>query len=169
MAEEPTVDFGTYLRQAREKRGVSLQQVSATTKISVRVLDALERNDPRKLPGGIFSRAFVRSYAREVGLDPEVVVTQFVAAFPDEADVESLPAATSSDDAVTFESHRRAAATFLKLLGISLVIVAVVVGYLSMRATPAKAPQSVAEPVPAVSAPAAPVQRQAEGASERVP
>ena len=61
MAKEPAVDFGTFLRQAREKRGVSLQQVSATTKISVRVLESLEKNDPRKLPGGIFSRAFVRS------------------------------------------------------------------------------------------------------------
>jgi cytoskeleton protein RodZ len=135
MADEPTVDFGTYLRQAREKRGISLQQVSATTKISVRVLDALERNDPRKLPGGIFSRAFVRSYAREVGLDPEVVVSQFVSAFPDHAGGEATPAAASAvpDDPETFESRRRAATTFLQLAGISLVVIAIVVFYLNMR------------------------------------
>ena len=133
MAEEPAVDFGTFLRQAREKRGVSLQQVAATTKISARVLDALERNDPRKLPGGIFSRAFVRSYAREVGLDPESAVEQFVAAFPEQAATESAPTTVVHDDPENFESRRQAATTFLQLLGVSLLIVVIVVIYYSLR------------------------------------
>ena len=133
MAEEPALDFGTFLRQAREKRGVSLQQVAATTKISARVLDALERNDPRKLPGGIFSRAFVRSYAREVGLDPESAVEQFVAAFPEQAATESAPTTVVHDDPENFESRRQAATTFLQLLGVSLLIVVIVVIYYSMR------------------------------------
>jgi cytoskeletal protein RodZ len=133
MAEEPAVDFGTFLRQAREKRGISLQQVSATTKISVRVFDALERNDPRKLPGGIFSRAFVRAYAREVGLDPEVVIEQFTAAFPEQARSETTPATAVSDDQETFESRRRAAITVAQLLGISLVIVVIVLIYYGTR------------------------------------
>lgn len=135
MAEEPAVDFGTFLRQAREKRGISLQQVSATTKISARVLESLERNDPRKLPGGIFSRAFVRSYAREVGLDPEVAVERFVAAFPEQATTESEPATVVPDDPESFESRRRAAATILQLVGISVVIVVIVVLYYSLRRT----------------------------------
>ena len=63
-------DFGGKLRLARERRGISLRQIAASTKISVGALEALERNDVSKLPGGIFSRAFVRSYAVEVGLDP---------------------------------------------------------------------------------------------------
>ena len=62
-------DFGSRLRAAREARGVSLRDIAAATKISVLVLEALERNDASRLPGGIFSRAFVRSYAKEVGLD----------------------------------------------------------------------------------------------------
>ena len=56
-------DFGGKLRQAREARGISFRQIAASTKISVAALEALERNDVSKLPGGIFSRSFVRSYA----------------------------------------------------------------------------------------------------------
>src|ERR671911_1276605 len=74
-------DFGGKLRQARERRGVSLRQIAASTKIAVAALEALERNDVSKLPGGIFSRAFVRSYAIEVGLDPEQTVAEFLQRF----------------------------------------------------------------------------------------
>jgi cytoskeleton protein RodZ len=83
-------DFGGKLRQARERRGVSLRQVSAATKISVGVLEALERNDVSKLPGGIFSRAFVRAYASEVGLDPDQTIRDFVSEFSAE-EAESVP------------------------------------------------------------------------------
>ncbi len=82
MAQGANADFGTTLRQARERRGVSLREISNTTKISFPALEALERNDISRLPGGIFSRAFVRAYAQSVGLDPEETVRDFVAAFP---------------------------------------------------------------------------------------
>ena len=51
-------DFGQQLKQAREARGVSLWQIATSTKISVVALEALERGDFSRLPGGIFSRAF---------------------------------------------------------------------------------------------------------------
>src|SRR5438270_11688307 len=78
------VDLGSRLRAARERRGVSLRQISNATKISVSALEALEHNDLSRLPGGIFSRAFVRSYALEVGLDPEEAIQEFLAQFPHE-------------------------------------------------------------------------------------
>ena len=81
----PDVDFGSRMRQAREQRGVSLRQIAERTKISVSALEALERNDISRLPGGIFSRAFVRSYAAEIGVDPEQTVREFLAQFPDES------------------------------------------------------------------------------------
>jgi len=121
MADERQADFGTFLRQAREQRGLSLQELAVTTKISARVLEALERNDPGKLPGGIFSRAFVRAYAREVGLDPDVAVASFVSAFPDNAGAEDMPAATSAVEAETFESRQRLAKALLRVLGLGLV------------------------------------------------
>jgi cytoskeleton protein RodZ len=84
-------DIGAYLREARERGGITLRDVAAATKISVSSLEALERNDIGRLPGGIFVRAFVRAYARHVGLDPEDAVRRFVARFPDAA-VEDGPA-----------------------------------------------------------------------------
>ena len=75
-------DFGSRMRQVREQRGVSLRQIAEATKISVSQLEALERNDISRLPGGIFSRAFVRSYAAEIGADPEQTVRDFLSQFP---------------------------------------------------------------------------------------
>jgi cytoskeletal protein RodZ len=145
MPDERTVDFGTFLRQAREKRGISLQQVSVTTKISARVLDALERNDPSKLPGGIFSRAFVRSYAREVGLEPELTVANFVAAFPEESGAGDMPSATTVEDAEIFQSRRRVATTLVRLSVISLVVVVLGLIYVTMWGSKAKPAPSVSE------------------------
>ena len=82
MVPDRTSDFGGKLREARERRGISLRQIANATKISVGVLEALERNDISRLPGGIFGRAFVRSYAVEVGLDPEQTIQDFIAQFP---------------------------------------------------------------------------------------
>ena len=75
-------DFGSRMRQVREQRGISLRQIAEATKISVSQLEALERNDISRLPGGIFSRAFVRSYAAEIGVDPEQTVREFLSQFP---------------------------------------------------------------------------------------
>lgn len=133
MAEEPEIDFGTFLRKARERRGMSLQQVAATTKISARVLGALEQNDPSKLPGGIFARAFVRAYAREVGLDPEATVARFVDDFPESAAGEDGTGARTGDDPQLFESGRRAAVTVLQLVGISVLVVVAILIYFNTR------------------------------------
>ncbi len=152
MAEESPVDFGSFLKHARETRGVSLQQVAATTKISARVLAALERNDASKLPGGIFSRAFVRSYAREVGLDPESAVSRFVAAFPDESGADNGPKPAGGEDLEVFESRRKMVATLFQLLGFSLLIVVVALLYYSMRGSPkppAELPQRSTTSAPA--------------------
>jgi len=146
MADERAVDFGAFLRQARERRGVSLQHVSVTTKISARVLDALERNDPSKLPGGIFSRAFVRSYAREVGLDPEAAVAAFVAAFPEESGADDMPSTTTAEDAETFESRRRVATTLVQLLGVSLIVVVLGLLYMALWGNRAASQKGAIEP-----------------------
>jgi cytoskeletal protein RodZ len=66
--------FGEHLRREREMRGVSLEEISAATKISVRFLQAIENEELSKLPGGIFTRSFVRTYARYLGLDEERVL-----------------------------------------------------------------------------------------------
>jgi cytoskeletal protein RodZ len=114
-------DFGAHLRQAREQRGVSLREIAERTKISVLALEALERNDISRLPGGIFTRAFVRSYASEVGLDPEDTVRRFLARFPDElsderSTYEPNPEHISVDEPPTFGRAWRAVAWSVPLL-----------------------------------------------------
>ena len=61
-------------------RGITLEEIAAATKIGSRSLRALETEDFEKLPGGIFNKGFVRSYARYLGIDAEQAVTDFLAA-----------------------------------------------------------------------------------------
>jgi cytoskeletal protein RodZ len=70
--------FGENLKRERELRGVSLRDVAEGTKISLRFLDAIEKGRVDLLPGGLFPRAFVRQYARFLGLDAEKAVAEFL-------------------------------------------------------------------------------------------
>jgi len=70
--------FGENLRRERELRGIDLREMADATKISIRFLQALEQDRVDILPGGIFPRAFVRQYAKYLGLDPERLVAEFV-------------------------------------------------------------------------------------------
>ena len=70
--------FGENLRRERELRGIELREMADATKISIRFLNAIEQDRVDVLPGGIFPKAFVRQYARYLGLDPDRVVAEFV-------------------------------------------------------------------------------------------
>src|SRR5687768_9770287 len=72
------MDVGTTLRIARERRGQSIPQLAATTKIPSSVLKAIEDNAFERVPGGIFTRGFIRAYACEVGLDAEEMIQEFL-------------------------------------------------------------------------------------------
>ena len=74
-------DIGSRLRQAREQRGLSLGDIAATTKIPAMSLAAIERNDFGRLPAGVFRRAFVRTFATEVGLNADELVGEYRARF----------------------------------------------------------------------------------------
>jgi cytoskeleton protein RodZ len=113
---------GGMLREARERRGVSLRQIANATKISMPALEALERNDIARLPGGIFSRAFVRAYAAEVGLDPEQVVHEFIGQFPQESVTAGHPTSRRIEDPDEIDSNRRAASAVVWLLAVSIPV-----------------------------------------------
>ena len=70
--------FGETLKRERELRQISLREISEATKINLRYLDALERNDFRHLPGGVFNKGFVRAYAQFIGIDPEAMATAYL-------------------------------------------------------------------------------------------
>ena len=61
--------IGEKLRLAREERGIPLREISDQTRISMHYLEAIESNDYRRLPGGIFNRSFIRAYAKFIGYD----------------------------------------------------------------------------------------------------
>jgi cytoskeletal protein RodZ len=118
--------LGEDLKRAREAAGLSLRDMESRTKISVTALEALERNDFSRLPGGIFGRAFVRAYATEVGEDPDEVVTRFVAVLAQsEREAAERRAARqpeiTQDDRQFLERQRRA----VVLLRVALVVAVV--------------------------------------------
>jgi cytoskeleton protein RodZ len=80
--------FGEHLRREREMRGVSLEEIAKTTRISTRFLDALEKEAWDRLPGGVFNRGFVRTVARFLGLEEESLLAEYALAL-------RLPGATA--------------------------------------------------------------------------
>lgn len=98
-------DVGSRLRAARERRGLSVADVAHTTKISIAALKAIERNDFGRLPGGVFRRAYVRSFAAEVGLDGDELVRDYRARVEAEPAVE--PVAPAFPDAERLKIGRR--------------------------------------------------------------
>jgi cytoskeleton protein RodZ len=121
-------DFGSRMRHVREQRGVSLRQIAQTTKLSVSALEALERNDVSRLPGGIFSRAFVRSYASEIGADPEETVRDFLSQFPHESVTGAGPSAPANRQ----PPGRRLLASAM-MIAATIAVVVVVILFLSLK------------------------------------
>ncbi|MFY9558685.1 MAG: RodZ domain-containing protein [Terriglobales bacterium] len=78
--ENRVPSFGEKLKLEREKRAITLEQISLSTKIGTRMLQALEEEKFNQLPGGIFNRGFVRAYARHVGLDEEQTIADYLEA-----------------------------------------------------------------------------------------
>ena len=72
-------EFGEKFRKAREKKDLSLDDVSNVTKISTRNLQAIEEEKFDQLPGGVFNKGFIRAYAKHVGLDGDQAVNEYLA------------------------------------------------------------------------------------------
>jgi len=150
LAERHSDGFGARLREARERRGVSLRQIANATKISIGFLEALERNDISRLPGGIFSRAFVRAYALEVGLEPEALIQEFLAQFPHDSVTAGHPTSARTEDNLAIESDRQTASAFLWLILISVPIAGLLLYYgVAGRPSASTGPRSarVAQPI----------------------
>jgi cytoskeleton protein RodZ len=69
--------IGEKLRLARETRGIALRDISEQTRISMRYLEAIESDDYRRLPGGIFNRSFIRAYAKFIGYDEQQAIDDY--------------------------------------------------------------------------------------------
>ena len=120
-------DFGITFRNAREAKGLTLEEVAAKTKIGTRFLEAIEQGQLERLPGGIFSRGFVRAYAECLGLD----VDEAVADFDRLSNYRSPSAAIEEKPIVT----AKPAASNPKLFPIAIVvlIIIIIVFYVATR------------------------------------
>ena len=145
MGETPSLTFGEELRRERLIRDVSLEEISAATKISVRLLTALESSDVSKLPAPVFTRGFIRAYSKHLGLDPDEMVNAYLA---DLAPHKAGGAAKKGRLRSRFLRGRRAAA------GTIVVSVAAILILLGLIASPQR--RSVAA-TPIAQRPMAPV------------
>jgi transcriptional regulator with XRE-family HTH domain len=84
MLERET--FGPVLRAARERQGISLEELADVTKVGIELWRDLEENDLSKWPGRVYARTYVRQYATHLGLDAEFISSEFCRLFPEHAD-----------------------------------------------------------------------------------
>jgi cytoskeleton protein RodZ len=118
------VSFGVSLKRERELRGVSLEEISKATKISVRLLDAIEKNRFEILPEGVFRKSFIKSYAKYLGMNEEQILHEY--------DLEVQPSPPSQAAEKPSVSLRETSAgskrALLLTLGILLLLVAAACG-----------------------------------------
>ena len=147
---QPLADVGARLREARERRGLALEALASATKIPLTALTAIERNDIARLPGGLYTRGYIRAYAAEVGLNPDASTTEYLAQFempPTEEPV--VPQGVDLD-----RPFSRVPLVAALAFGVGLLAYGLMYFRRSPEATPAAPP---ADAGPAESAPAVPL------------
>ena len=92
-------NFGLHLKHERELRGVALEEIAEATRIHIRFLEALENNDLDKLPGEVFIKGYIRSYARVIGFDSEEMVNVYDDSIGRNRKEEPGKATTANDNA----------------------------------------------------------------------
>ena len=120
------MSFGVSLKRERELRGISLAEIAKTTKISVRLLEAIEKDRFDILPEGVFRKSFIKSYAKYLGMNEEQILHEY--------DLEVQPSTTSQaapeKPSVSFrDSSAGSRRTLLLTFGVLLVLLAVGFGF----------------------------------------
>jgi len=111
-------NFGSYLKHERELRGVPLEEISGATKIHIRFLQALEDNQFDKLPGEVFIKGYIRSYANVIGSDVEEMLNIYEESVGNKTE--------NTSDSVS--PSNTSAKTFLGFALIGLIILALIFG-----------------------------------------
>jgi cytoskeleton protein RodZ len=111
--------FGELLKRERELREVTLNEVTVATRIPPRFLEAFEREDWEKLPGGVFNRGFVRAIARYLGLDEESLLSEYDLAYGEQR--ATLPAV--ADNPIPAPPKWVVAAAFITILVLAVAAV----------------------------------------------
>jgi len=137
VTAETAQEFGEELRRERELRDVSREQLASATKVSMRHIAALETGRYEQLPGGVFSKGFVRVIALQLGLDADRTVAAFrhVHSGWEEDCAKRQRQASTSTAGLRLSQPRRAvsSSTTLRGLAIALVLAAVTGGAAFLR------------------------------------
>lgn len=160
--------LGQQLKQAREERGITIHQIADATRLGSRFLQAIENDDYKILPGGVFNRAFVRKFARHVGMDEEQAVRLYDQQL---AEMGGEPVKTSyiglSDEA---ESKHSSNSLFLTLIVVILLGAAGGAAWLAFnpsgqqpKSSDTPTPQIMATPVPTATPEASPTPEEISG------
>jgi hypothetical protein len=99
--------FGTRLRVQREEQQIPLATIAEQTKIKLSLLEGLERDDLSRWPTGIFRRSYFRAYARAIGLEPDRMLNEFQAAYPDPDAAEDITSAMAQARQLNGHASRR--------------------------------------------------------------
>jgi len=118
--------FGDRLRREREMRGITLEEITESTKISRRHLEALESEHFDQLPGGVFNKGFVRAYARFLGIDEDRAVADYSAASNEQPEPEDKFPLEIHEEPKRALNRRR---SHLPLVFAIAALVGVLVGY----------------------------------------
>src|SRR5258708_39756341 len=105
--------LGSKLKQAREARGVPLHEVEWATKIKAAYLEALEAEDFASIPGAVYARGFIRTYARYLGLDAEPLIADYNASAAGATAIISTPPAVTLAPSGTMPTPATAASVSL--------------------------------------------------------
>jgi cytoskeletal protein RodZ len=135
LPQDGIIAIGELLRRARERRGLTLQEIARETKLPQRHLEALENDNLAVIPAGFYQRAEIRTYARAVGLDQDLLVSQL--------DSVSRPAGTRGavrDSQKTATRARPRASVLIALVVIA--VAAIVFGRAISVRTPATEPRA---------------------------
>jgi cytoskeleton protein RodZ len=144
------MDLGTDLRTAREHAGLSLPDLATRTRIPQRTLRAIEENDFNNIPPGLFARSFIRTYAREVGVDPDEAVAQYRSMTEPVVDPIDEPEREVVDQRIPWRSLLPDLSEFGQRWGYALIGAALLIGLIAVNrdASPDEQPEAVAAETP---------------------
>lgn len=123
--DQMSITLGEKLRQAREERGISISEVAEQTRISALYIQSIENDDYRTLPGGIFNKGFVKSYARCVGVDEQEALQDY-AALTGSQNIQSVDEPKTRRPQVLTDDNRSSSS--LKTIVFAVILVTLIVG-----------------------------------------
>jgi cytoskeleton protein RodZ len=121
-----SLTLGEKLRQAREERGISISEVAEQTRISRQYLECIENNDYKILPGGIFNKGFVKSYAKYVGVDEQEALRDYTQLMSDQGTISEVEEPKTYRPEVLTDDNARASS--LPTIIFAIVMLALLAG-----------------------------------------